>query len=243
MTDILRRSQAPVTDEAWKEIDLQASRILKGNLSGRGLVDFSGPHGWTLAAVNLGSVLAGTGEPIKGVSWGRREALNLIEIRAPFSLKIWELDNVSRGAKMPELNTLISAARKVALFEEGALYNGFGEAGIKELSVESERISLVEDTNGDGKADKASVYADNFRSPMDGIASGVLATARYVGMIFGVGISGAVFTTMLERGTSAALFSGVRIGLTISALACFAGVAACSTPDLPPRGRQQTAGK
>ena len=64
-----------------------------------------------------------------------------------------------------------------------------------------------------------------------------------LGMIFGVGISGAVFTTMLDRGTSAALFSGVRIGLTISALACFAGVAACSTPDLPPRGRQQTAGK
>jgi uncharacterized linocin/CFP29 family protein len=62
MTDILRRSLAPITEEAWKEIDLQAARTLKGNLSGRGLVDFSGPHGWTMAAVNLG--FAGIGESI-----------------------------------------------------------------------------------------------------------------------------------------------------------------------------------
>ena len=33
---------------------------------------------------------------------------------------------------------------------------------------------LLEDTNGDGAADKSSVYADNFRSPIDGVASGVL---------------------------------------------------------------------
>jgi len=56
-----------------------------------------------------------------------------------------------------------------------SIRRNFGEAGVKELSVESERISLLEDTNGDGKADKTSVYADNFRSPLDGIASGVLA--------------------------------------------------------------------
>ncbi len=51
----------------------------------------------------------------------------------------------------------------------------FGEANVKELSKESERLTLLEDTNGDGVADKSSVYADNFRAPLDGIASGVLA--------------------------------------------------------------------
>ena len=51
----------------------------------------------------------------------------------------------------------------------------FGDAGVKELSQESERIKLLEDTKGAGVADKATVYADNFRSPLDGIASGVLA--------------------------------------------------------------------
>ena len=51
----------------------------------------------------------------------------------------------------------------------------FGEEGIKELSKETERVQLIEDTNGDGVADKSTVYAENFRSPIDGIASGVLA--------------------------------------------------------------------
>ncbi len=51
----------------------------------------------------------------------------------------------------------------------------FGPAGEKELSIEGEVLRLVEDTNGDGVADKSYVYADNFNSPLDGIASGVLA--------------------------------------------------------------------
>ncbi len=43
-----------------------------------------------------------------------------------------------------------------------------------ELEKESELVRLVEDSNGDGKADKSSVYADGFNSALDGIASGVL---------------------------------------------------------------------
>ncbi len=55
-----------------------------------------------------------------------------------------------------------------------SIRRNFGEAGVEELSIESERLVLLEDTNGDGVADKSSVYADNFRSPIDGIASGVM---------------------------------------------------------------------
>ncbi|AOS44504.1 Quinoprotein glucose dehydrogenase B precursor [Lacunisphaera limnophila] len=51
----------------------------------------------------------------------------------------------------------------------------FGPEGVKQLSIESERLVLLEDSDGDGTADKSSVYADNFRSPLDGVASGVLA--------------------------------------------------------------------
>ncbi|HUR56152.1 MAG TPA: HEAT repeat domain-containing protein, partial [Opitutaceae bacterium] len=50
-----------------------------------------------------------------------------------------------------------------------------GEEGIKELSIEGEILRLVEDTNGDGVADRSSVYADGFNTHLDGIASGVLA--------------------------------------------------------------------
>lgn len=44
----------------------------------------------------------------------------------------------------------------------------------QQLGKESEVVRLVEDSNGDGKADKTSVYADGFNSILDGIASGVL---------------------------------------------------------------------
>ena len=66
------------------------------------------------------------------------------------------------------------ASRNQADFLAG-IRKHFGEKGLADLSKESERLMLLEDTNGDGKADKSTVYADNFRSPIDGIASGVLA--------------------------------------------------------------------
>lgn len=53
--------------------------------------------------------------------------------------------------------------------------NRFGVDGEKELSIEGEIVRLLEDTNGDGVADKSSVYADGFNHALDGIASGILA--------------------------------------------------------------------
>ncbi len=131
MTDILRRDLAPIVDEAWQEIERQSSRILKGNLSGRKLVDFCGPHGWQFAAVNLGRLEVGSGDALDGVAWGIHKVLPLVEIRVPFTLRIWELDDVMRGAKNPDLSALTEAARKVAVFEETAIYRGFGGAGIQ----------------------------------------------------------------------------------------------------------------
>lgn len=51
----------------------------------------------------------------------------------------------------------------------------FGPDGEQALGTETEVIRLIEDTNGDGVADKSSVYADGFTSPLSGIVSGVLA--------------------------------------------------------------------
>jgi MFS family permease len=50
-----------------------------------------------------------------------------------------------------------------------------------------------------------------------GIAAGVLATARNVGMVLGVGLAGAVFTTVLAAGGSNALVRGVRASLFTAA--------------------------
>ena len=133
MADLLRRAMAPIADEAWREIERQSSRILKGNLSGRKVVDFCGPHGWQFAAVNLGRLEVTPGTQVDGVAWGLHKVQPLVEIRVPFTLRIWELDDVVRGAKNPDLGPLTEAARKVALFEERAIYQGFPGGGIQGL--------------------------------------------------------------------------------------------------------------
>ncbi|HEX2831578.1 MAG TPA: MFS transporter [Thermoanaerobaculia bacterium] len=56
-----------------------------------------------------------------------------------------------------------------------------------------------------------------------GIASGVLASARNVGMVLGVGLAGAVFTTILTRGGAHALERGVAMTLFVSAGVAAAG--------------------
>jgi quinoprotein glucose dehydrogenase len=48
-------------------------------------------------------------------------------------------------------------------------------ADSSKLEVASERVRLIEDLDGDGKADVSSIYADHFRGIADGIGAGVLA--------------------------------------------------------------------
>jgi quinoprotein glucose dehydrogenase len=55
-----------------------------------------------------------------------------------------------------------------------SIERNFGADGVKELSKESEIVRLLVDTDGDGTADRSSVYAEDFRTPLDGVASGVL---------------------------------------------------------------------
>jgi hypothetical protein len=59
-----------------------------------------------------------------------------------------------------------------------------------------------------------------------GIAAGVLATARNVGMVLGVGLAGAIFTTVIAHGPAgdpASLFTAVRISFTVAAGVAFLG--------------------
>lgn len=130
MADILRRSIAPVNDAAWKEIDELAKRIIEGNLCGRTVTDYHGPHGWQLDAVGLGRVDIEGKKASGGVKWGLRQALPLIEIRIPFTLVLKELDSIARGAKDPDLDEVEKAAEKAAVFEERAVFNGFKEGWI-----------------------------------------------------------------------------------------------------------------
>ena len=58
-----------------------------------------------------------------------------------------------------------------------------------------------------------------------GIAAGMLATARNVGMVLGVGLSGAVLTTMLARGDGSTIIGAVGAALHVATIAAILGVA------------------
>ena len=57
-----------------------------------------------------------------------------------------------------------------------------------------------------------------------GIASGILATARNVGMVLGVGLAGAVFSIVTANQGETGLFSAVQLGLMIGAGIAMVGV-------------------
>jgi len=69
-----------------------------------------------------------------------------------------------------------------------------------------------------------------------GIASGILATARNVGMVLGVGLAGAIFTSLTVAGNTASLFAGVSTGLFVAA--CLAALGAVVS-SLRGNGKQQ----
>jgi EmrB/QacA subfamily drug resistance transporter len=64
-----------------------------------------------------------------------------------------------------------------------------------------------------------------------GIASGVLATARNVGMVLGVGFAGAIFTTVVTHASSPdiGLASGIRASLLAAAFVALLGAATSAT--------------
>jgi EmrB/QacA subfamily drug resistance transporter len=57
-----------------------------------------------------------------------------------------------------------------------------------------------------------------------GIASGVQATGRNLGMVLGIGLAGAIFTTHLAQGTPDALFQGIDMGFLAAAVVAVVGV-------------------
>jgi len=129
--DLLKRDKAPVTPDALEAVDAEAARVLKLNLAGRRLVDFHGPHGWQLAAVNTGRLEPLTTSGVPGVEMAIRRAQPLVELRVAMRVALAELDAVPRGATDPDLTAVVAAAEQAAQAEDDAIFNGLAAAGIK----------------------------------------------------------------------------------------------------------------
>jgi uncharacterized linocin/CFP29 family protein len=129
--DLLKRELAPILPEGWAQIDEEAKRVLKLHLAGRKLVDFSGPHGWKLGAVNTGRIRPLNEGPAPQVSAGLRIVQPLVELRTPFTVPIAELDSAARGANDLDLDAVIEAAERTARAEDRAIFHGYAAGDIK----------------------------------------------------------------------------------------------------------------
>ena len=126
----LLRSLAPITDSGWELLDSEARQRLTSALAARKLVDFVGPRGWEHSATNLGRATAVAKAPGEGVTALQRRVLPLVELRAAFKVSLAELRDNDRGALDVDLESLDTAAHRIAVVENTAVFDGWPKADI-----------------------------------------------------------------------------------------------------------------
>lgn len=126
----LYRELAPISDEAWAQIEEEASRTFKRYLAGRRVIDVPAAKGLTLAAVGTGH-LHQIVAPGDGIHAWQREAQAIVELRIPFELSRQAIDDVGRGATDSDWAPVKAAARTLAFAEDRAIFDGYAAAGIQ----------------------------------------------------------------------------------------------------------------
>jgi uncharacterized linocin/CFP29 family protein len=125
----LYRELAPVTDEAWGEIEQEATRTFKRHIAGRRVVDVSEPSGPTTAAISTGH-LADVAAPGDGVVAHLRESKPLVRLRVPFTIARTDIDDVERGSQDSDWDPVKEAAKQLAFAEDRAIFEGYAAADI-----------------------------------------------------------------------------------------------------------------
>lgn len=156
--DLLKRELAPLTENAWEEIDSRAAEVFKTQLSARKAVHVEGPKGLDYNAISEGKlgVIKGNKDEVRSSQY---KVTPLVEARYTFELNRWEMDNLERGAKDVDLGPLEKAVEKMAEFEDNAIYNGFEGGNIK---------GLLE------QAKKSLSFGQDESSIMDAITEGII---------------------------------------------------------------------
>lgn len=125
----LYRELAPITDEAWAEIEEDATRTFKRHIAGRRVVDVSEPGGPAAAAVGTGHLLD-VAPPGDGVVAHLREARPMVRLRVPFAVGRSAVDDVERGAQDSDWDAVKDAAKRLAFAEDRAIFEGYPAAAI-----------------------------------------------------------------------------------------------------------------
>ncbi len=137
--DILKRNLAPLTEEAWGEIDSRAREVLKNNLSARKVLSVEGPKGWDYTVIPEGRLENFVEDEVSSATYMVKP---LIESRISFTLNRREMDSISKGVKDADLENLEEAVKKSALFEEEVVYSGYDQGNIKGLENETSHEAI-----------------------------------------------------------------------------------------------------
>ena len=138
----LYRGLAPITEEAWAEIETEASRTFKRHIAGRRVVDVSGPGGPVTAAISTGH-LNDVASPADGVVAHLRDARPLVRLRVPFTLRRTDIDDVERGSQDSDWDPVKEAAKKLAFVEDRAIFEGYDAAHIDGIRKSSSNPALA----------------------------------------------------------------------------------------------------
>jgi uncharacterized linocin/CFP29 family protein len=138
----LHRELAPISSEAWSQIEEEVARTFKRSVAGRRVVELQGPGGAELSAVGTGHQLT-IAAPLEGVGARQREVKALVELRVPFELQREGIDDVERGANDSDWQPAKDAARQLAYAEDRAIFDGYKAANIVGIREGSSNPSLT----------------------------------------------------------------------------------------------------
>src|ERR1700736_1302407 len=138
----LYRDLAPVTEAAWAEIELEATRTFKRHIAGRRVVDVSEPGGPVTAAISTGHLL-GVPPPSGGVFARLRARKPLVRLRVPFTVTRTAIDDVERGSQDADWDAVKDAAKKLAFVEDRAIFEGYDAASIEGIRACSSNPALT----------------------------------------------------------------------------------------------------
>ncbi len=158
--NMLKRELAPISAEVWEEIDQRAKEVLTTILSARKAVHVLGPMGWEYAVVPEGRLEILDEGSKNQVKTGMYKIKPLVEARVSFELDRWELDNIVRGAKDINLDSLEEAVHNLAVFEEKAVYYGYEKGAIEGLD---QYASHVMDFGNDVKSIMSAMSEARFK--------------------------------------------------------------------------------
>lgn len=108
------------------------------------------------------------------VSQTQRRKANDLDIRLNRDWIPTDLSFESPDNKRAFYQRTFTPENSIANAERVKDYNKDGKHDLQDLQFLSERIHLIEDSDGDGLADKTSIYAEGFTDEIGGIAAGVM---------------------------------------------------------------------